>query len=81
MTDPQGLDREIQKAEQALEEGRQVERWLKVSTVCRRLELHFRTVYRWIEDGRFGARGAMQLPNGHWRIKESAVQRLETHDS
>lgn len=72
--------REIARAEHALEQARRVERWLKVSTVCRRLDVHFRTVHRWIEQGRFGQHGAMQLPNKHWRIKESALVSLEQHD-
>lgn len=52
------------------------ERWLRVRTVSRRLDLHFRTVYRYIEAGRFGPDGARQLVSGEWRIAESALDRI-----
>lgn len=86
------LQHALRDAEQALDKGkratresavllREADRWLRVSTVCRRLDVHFRTVHRWIDQGRFGQHGAMQLPNKHWRIKESALAHLvERHD-
>lgn len=56
-------------------EIREAERWLRVATVCRRLDVRPRTVYRWIEAGKLG-KSARQLPSGHWRVKESALSDL-----
>lgn len=56
------------------------EQWLRVRTVSRRLDVHFRTVHRWIEQGRFGRGAAMRLPGGHWRVRESAIKQFEPRD-
>lgn len=52
------------------------ERWLKVRSVSRRIDVHFRTVYRWIDEGKFKADEVRQLETGQWRIAESAVERI-----
>lgn len=70
---PPDYEHEVRRAEHAL---RAAERWLKVRSVSRRLDIHFRTVYRWIEEGRFAPHDVRKLPNGDWRIAEPAVERL-----
>ena len=70
-------DQELLRAQHAVDKA---EKWLRVRTVSRRLDVHWRTVHHWIERGHFGKGGAVQLPNKHWRIKESAVAQLERTD-
>lgn len=76
---PDDLQLAIAQAEQALEKGENATspRWLRVSTVCRRLDVKKRAVYAWMEQGVFPEGSLMRLPNGHWRIKESAIVALE----
>jgi predicted site-specific integrase-resolvase len=53
-------------------------RWMRVSAVCRRLDVKKRVVYAWIEQGIFSDDALMRLPrSGQWRIRESAVVALE----
>lgn len=60
--------------DRAKAEDREAERWLRVATVCRKLDVRPRTVRRWIESGRLQVgRDARQLPGGHWRIREASV--------
>lgn len=53
------------------------ERWLNVSTVCRRLGITRHSLYRWIDSGHF-AGGVRRTITGRWQITETAVARIES---
>lgn len=69
------IDREIHRAEQALREAKDVERWLNLSYVCRRLSITRHTAYRWIAAGRF--RRTRQTLTGRWQVSASALACVE----
>jgi excisionase family DNA binding protein len=66
---------------QADREIAQAERWLKVSSVCRRLDVHFRTVYRWIDEQKIAPESVRQTAGGQYRIRESALIRILERDA
>jgi len=50
-----------------------VRKYLRLSTVARRLDVSVKTIRAWIAKGKIPAE---RLPNGYWRVREDDLEKI-----